>query len=297
MTGEVAAVVLQAPQVNVDAIVEQYSEWFLRTGIFLGTVLVGYLAGRVLVLPPVIAAVRRRNPDNRTLVGAIRRYLKVATVVVSVPIATTAAGFGGVVAGSAVVVAAATLALGVAGQDVIGNFVSGVFLVADPDFNVGDYVEWGDQAGTIEEIDLRVTRIHTAADEVVTVPNTDLATSAVRNPYSQDRYRITERLPVSYDADLDAASAALVAVAREDDRVLDEPAPVVHVEELGGGAVHLAVRFWVGKPRRVDIADVRTRFDAAAKERLIAEGITVAPASQQELSGAVEVRRDGEPAE
>jgi small conductance mechanosensitive channel len=60
---------------------------------------------------------------------------------VSVALAAAAAGFGGIVGESALIVAALTLAIGFAAQDVISNFVAGVFIVYDRNFNIGDWIE------------------------------------------------------------------------------------------------------------------------------------------------------------
>jgi small-conductance mechanosensitive channel len=282
--------VATAGQVPVDSLVEQYREWFVSAGVFLVTLLVVYLVGRLLVHPPVVRAVRARNPNDQTLVEAIDLYLRVGFVVLAVPVAVAAAGFGGIAAGSSVVLAAATLALGVAGRDVVGNLVSGVFLVADPDFNVDDYIEWNDRAGTVEAIDLRVTRLRTLGGEVVVVPNTELTTSAVRRPFARDRYRLAERVSVAYDEDLDAVRSTLATVAAGDERVLDAPEPEVHVTKLGGTAVEVTAHFWVPDPATVDLPDVQTDFRTRAVERLRTEGVTVAPADPRELSGELAVR-------
>jgi small-conductance mechanosensitive channel len=283
---------LPPPAVAVGSLVEQYGEWAVRSAVFVGVLAVAYLLGRLLVVPPVARAVRARNPDDPTLVDAVELYLRIAFVVVGLPVAVAAAGFGGVVAGSALVVAAATLALGVAGQDVVGNLVSGVFLVADPEFRVGDFVAWGDASGTVERIGLRVTRVRTPDNEGLTVPNTDLATTTVRRPYARERHRINERLVVGYDADLDATRALLVAAAEETDRVLAEPPPVVHVTGLGGSAVELVARLWLDPGD--DAAAVRTEFDTRAVERLREAGVTVAPAAATDLSGRLSVAVEGD---
>jgi small-conductance mechanosensitive channel len=274
---------------QLDPLLDQYRVWLLKGAIFLSAFFGTYLLGRIVIVPPIVRAVTTRNPDNQTLVGAITLYLRVALVVLAVPVAITAAGFGGVAFGSGVVLAAATLALGIAGQAVIGNFVSGVFLVADPDFSVGDYIEWDDRAGTIDRIALRVTRIRTPAGEVIVVPNTELATAAVRHPYSENRYRVTQRLVVGYDDRIDAVRQMLVDEATAGERVLDEPEPVANVTDLGPGAIELTVWFWVGDPKNKNIASIRTNFAARAKQRLLSEGVDLAPAGTQELSGELSI--------
>ena len=67
----------------------------------------------------------------------------------------------------------------------------------------------------------------------------------------------------------------------------DRPTPTAVVEELGGDAVVLQVRYWVSDPRWNEIAAVRSRFARAAKERLEAADIAISPASKRELEGRI----------
>jgi small-conductance mechanosensitive channel len=78
-----------------------------------------------------------------------------------------AAGYGRILSESAVIIAALTFALGIAGQHVFGSLISGMFPVADPDFNVGDWIEWPGGDGTIEAVDVRVTRVRTPNNETI----------------------------------------------------------------------------------------------------------------------------------
>lgn len=282
-------------QIRVGSLLDQYQAWLTGAAVFAAVLVGTYLVGRLLVLPPLMRILRARNPNNPTLVDAIGLYLQVLFVVVGIPLAITAAGFGGIAAGSGIVVAAATLALGVAGQDVIGNLVSGAFLVGDPDFNIGDYIEWADRSGTVEQIDLRVTRLRTPSGEIVVVPNTELTTSAVSRPFARDRYRVSERLTVAYTEDLDEVTDLLVGAASDDDRVLATPEPTVHVTALGDSAIELSAWFWVGDPTSVNLAAVRTAFRTRAKDALLEAGIAVAPATPQELSGRLTVERPDPP--
>lgn len=280
-------------QLRLDTLIQQYRGWLINLVVFAGTVGFVYVLGRYLVVPPIVRAVDRRNPSNETIVDAVGLYLRVAFVVISIPIAVAGAGFGGVVAGSTVIVAAATLALGVAGQDVIGNFVSGVFLVSDPGFNIGDYIEWEDRAGTIRQIDLRVTRLQTPGGDVVIVPNTDIATSAIRLPYSSDQYRLTQRFTIGYHDSVDRVRTLLAEELAADSRVAADPEPVIQVSTLGGSAVELTVWFWVRDPKEKDLVSIRSDFATRAKDRLIEEGVSIAPATPYELSGELAVDSSG----
>jgi small-conductance mechanosensitive channel len=92
------------------------------------------------VVEPLIGRfVRRRNVNNPTIREAVPRYVRCPVLVVACFAAAGTAGYGRFVGDSALVLAAGTLAVGVAGRTVIGSIVSGLILVADPEINVGNY--------------------------------------------------------------------------------------------------------------------------------------------------------------
>lgn len=262
------------PIPGAEALADLYLDWALAATIFLAVTFTVYLVGRLLLVPPLVRIIRLRNPNNDTLVDATRSYARLGVLLVGIPIGVTAAGYGNVVASSAVVVAAVTLAIGVAGQEVIGNFVSGVFLVADPDFQVGDYIEWDDDAGTVMGIGYRVTRVRTPAGVHVTVPNTTLATTTIRSPFTRGRYRLSVEIEV-WLGDQAAAETALERAADRDPRILDDPRPRVHLDRFDGDVAVLAVQFWIRDPRPADILDVRTDFGQRVADELEAAGIDV----------------------
>jgi small-conductance mechanosensitive channel len=259
--------------------------WFLVAAALV--LAVGYL----LVVPGVVRAVETRNPNNPTVVDAAGTYLGVLLVVVAALAGLVAAGYGSVLSDSAVVVAAVTLVLGVAGQSLIGSLVSGLFLVSDAEFRVGDWIEWPDGAGRIERVGFRATRVRTGENEVVTVPNTLLTANQVSRPYGHDRVRATEEVLVAYDDDIGRARRALREVAWDVDGVLDSPAPSTAVEELGEDAVCLSVEFWVGEATVDRVGDVRSAVRARAVRKLREEGVSLAPPAGRDLDGTVTVER------
>jgi len=260
------------PIPGLGGLADVYLDWAMAAAVFLGVLLAVYLVGRLVFVPPLVRIVRLRNPKNETLVDATREYARLAFALLGIPIAITAAGYGNIVAGSAVVVAAMTLALGVAAQDVIGNFVCGVFLVSDPDFHIGDYIEWDDDHGTVEAIGYRVTRVRTPAGETITVPNATLATSTVHSPFARGKYRMEVPITVPM-GDQAPAKAALADAASSDDRILDHPEPRVQLDEFDGDAAVLATHFWVDNPHKADLLDVKTDFGERAAEELADAGV------------------------
>jgi len=250
---------------------------------------VDHYHGWYLIEPAVSRAVTRRNRNNPTLEEAISRYVRLTVVLVAIFVGASAAGYGRFLTDSAIVVAAGTLALGVAGQTVIGSFISGVVLVLDPEFNVGNYIKWANGEGTVRSITLRVTRVQTPNGELVTIPNTALTGQAITRPYGRGRYRLVEHVGLAYEDDVEAAIELLEGAAASVGGVLAEPEPRAYVDEFGSDAVIVRVHYWVEDPRRRDLFGVRSAFARAAKARLESAGITISPASKRDLGGRIAV--------
>lgn len=249
-----------------------------------------YLLGRWGAVPVVARIVRVRNPRNPTLRAAAERYATVVVAIVALTVAVVGAGYGGVLTRSSLVVAAATLALGVAGQEVIGSVVSGLFLVADPDFNVGDWVAWNENEGVVESVAFRVTRIRTPNNEVLTVPNTQLTTNTIANPYGRDRFRVTEPVAVGYEVGAAEAATVLREAATADERVLDQPPPTVRFVAFGDDALELEVQYWIADPTRGAVTATRLAVADEIQRRFADADLALSPPSQRELGGEVAVR-------
>lgn len=263
----------------------------------LGWFLLGFVAvlllGRVLVQPVLMRVVRRRNRNNPTINAAIVQYFRLVVILVGALVGMAVAGYGQLLTDSALVLSAVALAIGIAAREVIGSLASGVALVLDPEFNVGDHIQWNDGEGIVKSIALRVTRVETIDGELVTIPNTILTTNEVTRPYGRGNHRIVQRLGIDYDVDLDEALHHLTAVASETDRVLTDPSPEAYVDELGDDEVSVRVHYWITNPTRRETFAVRSAYAQAVKERFDAEGIAISPPPERELSG--EIRLEDSP--
>lgn len=264
------------------------------TGFLLGALVV-YVLGRIVLVPGVVGVVRARNRNNPTIESATKTYVHAVVIVLAVLGGIVAAGFGALLSNTAVVFAALTLVVGVASREVIGALVSGLFLVADPDFNVGDWISWPGGEGVVEAVDFRVTRIRTPNFETITVPNMELTTNALRRPYGRERFRVTERVDVAYADDVELALKELVQIAQEDERVLDDPEPTARIVAFADSSVGLQAEFWVTDPTDTSLVDVRSAFRRRVKTRFDVEGLTLGPASGRELSGHLGVTVDERP--
>ncbi|CDK38384.1 mechanosensitive ion channel family protein [Halorubrum sp. AJ67] len=255
--------------------------WFLAG--FSAVVLIGWL----VVQPVLRRAVRRRNRNNPTLQAAVVLYFRLLVVLVGTLVGVALAGYGELLGDSALVISAVALAVGIAAREVIGSLVSGVALVLDPEFNVGDHIKWNGGEGTVQSIALRITRVETAAGELVTIPNTILTAHEITRPYGRGNHRIVQELRVGYESDLDDVLYQLIEVADETEGILTDPPPAAYVDELGDDAVSVRVHYWITDPTRRDVFAVRSAYARAVKDRLEAEGINVSPPAERELSGRI----------
>lgn len=270
---------------------------------------VAFIVLTILVRTVVLPLIERLF-DNRDLEPYVRRpLLKITWFVLLFGIVTVAvgfAGYGSFLTSLATIGAAATLALGFATQSLLSNFVAGVFLFIERPFRIGDWIEWDDgtYTGIVEDISLRVTRVRTFDNELLTVPNSDLADGVVKNPVAKDTLRQKFAFGIDYDDDIERASEIIVEEAERHDEILDNPAPQVVLTGLGDSDVQLQSRFWIGDPSRAEFMRVRGEYVTAVKQHFDEAGIDI-PFPYRTLEGGISIAdidglesgQFGEPAE
>ncbi len=246
-----------------------------------------YLLGKVVLQPLVSRVLDRRDLDEH----AKRPLMKLtgfAILFVAVSVAFGFAGFGSILTSLATIGAAATLAIGFAMQNVIANFVAGVFIFTERPFRIGDWVEWDGYSGVVEDISLRVTRVRTFDNELLTVPNSQLTDGVVKNPVAKEQLRLKFLFGIGYDDDIDAARDIIVEEAENHPGILDDPAPSVRLTELADSSVGLQSRIWIGDPSRSDFVRIRGEYVTAVKRRFDEAGIDI-PYPVRTLDGGIEM--------
>jgi small-conductance mechanosensitive channel len=271
----------------IDQFVPQYAVAITQFLYFVVSFLAVYLVGRVLVKPLFERALATRDVDVHAR-RPLKRLLSGAILFVAVSVAFGFAQYGDFLTSLATIAAAATLAVGFAMQDVIRNFVAGIFIYTDRPFKIGDWIEWDDNAGIVEDISLRVSRVRTFDNELLTVPNSVLTDGVIKNPVAKDKLRVKVPFGIGYDDDIEQASAILVEVAEAHDQILDTPGPSVRLTELGDSAVELQARIWISNPSRTDFVKVRGEYVKAVKDRFDEAGIDI-PYPQRVLHGGIVV--------
>ncbi|PBB37089.1 mechanosensitive ion channel domain-containing protein [Mesorhizobium sp. WSM3868] len=141
-------------------------------------------------------------------------------------------------------IGAAGLAIGLALQGTLQNIAAGIMLLALRPFRIGEYVEVGAIAGTIEEIGLFATKLRTVEGIYILAPNQTLWNQPVRN-FTRNGVRRTDiSLSIGSWNDIDRGQKTLLAIANAEKRIRREPAPIAFIAGLGESTVSLTLRYW-----------------------------------------------------
>ncbi|UIT48356.1 mechanosensitive ion channel [Xylella fastidiosa subsp. multiplex] len=139
----------------------------------------------------------------------------------------------------AAVVGATGLAVGLALKDSLSNIAAGVMLIVLGPVRSGDHVVIAGQEGIIDEIRIFQTRLRTFDQRIITLPNSTITTVPIINYSTLPTRRVEITVGVSYQDNLKQAQELLVKIARENPKILDDPAPLVYVNNLGESSVDL----------------------------------------------------------
>ncbi|MFN7965891.1 MAG: mechanosensitive ion channel family protein [Acidobacteriota bacterium] len=144
------------------------------------------------------------------------------------------------------------LAVALAAQETLSNFFASLVILADRPFQVGDLVSVGEITGTVEQVGLRSTRIRTADRSLVTVPNSKLASTNIRNLGERYERQVVIRLGLTYDtspAQLDACVSEIQRVLTTHPRVKSAD-QIVRLDTLTASSAELLVEFYVEATNR-----------------------------------------------
>ncbi|WP_232701227.1 mechanosensitive ion channel family protein [Halobacterium wangiae] len=271
----------------VEDVVPQYAVGITQLVYFVVSFAAVYLLGRAVVRPLFDRVLERRDLDTHAR-RPLQKVVNIAVVFAAISVAFGFADYGDFLTSLATIAAAATLAIGFAMQDVIANFVAGVFIYTDEPFRIDDWIEWDDHSGVVEDISLRVTRVRTFDNELLTVPNSQLTDGVIKNPVAKEQLRQQFLFGIGYDDDIDEATEIIVEEAENHDEILDDPPVSVRLTELGDSYVGLKSRFWIDNPSRSDFVKTRSTYVQRVKERFDEAGIDI-PYPIRTLDGEVEL--------
>lgn len=238
------------------------SEWMVTAVLAILVIVIGwYIAKFAVRLAGRPVAQRFDRPSvTRTILQTIR----VSILVVALGVAASLLGFEPSEILLSVTVFSAVLAVVLA--PIVGSFISGLFVLADQPFEIGDMIELVDEGtqGYVEDITLRYTKMFTLDNTFIVIPNSTIRERDIVNYSAEDeRIRRSIEIVVTYEGDLSQARQAIERAARDVEEVVSGgpdirvsriryPArPTCYIEKFGDHGIHLELRFWVEKPYRL----------------------------------------------
>lgn len=267
------------------ALTDAASAWLATEGlalarnllVFLLIVVAGMIAARI-----VRKAVRAGFDRSRLEPSALFTQFVVNVSSKSVMLLALIIGLGnlGIDTGALIAGLGATgLVLGFALKDTLSNFAAGMLLLLYRPFDVGHYVEINGIAGTVKDLTLVSTLLSTPDNKRITIPNSGVWGNPIINFSAANTRRVDIVAGIAYDADIDEARAIFEDILASMEGVLQDPAPTVTMNGLGGSSVDFDVRAWVNT---ADFWAVRSKLLREVKYRLDAAGIGI-PFPQQEV--------------
>ncbi|MDE1992120.1 MAG: mechanosensitive ion channel family protein [Rhizobiaceae bacterium] len=187
----------------------------------------------------------------------------------------------------ALVASALSVGIGFGLQNIVSNFVSGLILLVERPFKVGDWIVSGTSEGIVKRISVRATEIETFRKQSIIVPNSDLINASVGNWTHRNRLARSEiPVSVSFESDPQKVMDILLELVRAIPKVLRNPEPHVEFLRFGPSSLDFEMRFYLS-----DLSDgmeIRNNLRIAILKRFRAEGISI-PYPHQELH----IVRDG----
>jgi small-conductance mechanosensitive channel len=176
----------------------------------------------------------------------LRNFLRnLGYVLAVVVVLIVALDFAGVPTSSLLaVLGAAGLAIGLGLKDSLSNIASGVVLIMLRPFHVGDRVQIAGLEGLIDSVRIFQTRLHTADNREIMVPNSQITSAPIVNYTAMGQRRIDVPVGISYDVDIDLPRQRLLAIAASNPAILTAPAPKVIVAEFAESSVVLQLQVW-----------------------------------------------------
>lgn len=266
--------------INVDALWSWVSAYSLN---IIGALLI-FIVGKWLArrISNLLARLLEKNNFDLALVSFLTHLTYYALVVLVVVAAAGRLGIN--TASFLTVIGAAGLAVGLALKDSLSNFAAGVMIVLFRPFTIGDVVSTAGITAKVEKITIFNTHFCSPDNQLIIVPNNKIIADIITNINVKDTRRVDLTVGISYSDDMAETKEILARLAKEDSRILADPAPFIAVAELADSSVNLVFRPWV---KTADYWDVRFDLTEKIKNRLDEAGISI-PFPQQDVHLFVE---------
>lgn len=216
---------------------EKLLEYLSKALVCVAVIVIGYIITRLII--GILRKILNKSRMDGTAEGFVLSVLKVIFYFI---VAVTALGTIGVnVASLITALGAAALTAGLALQDLLKNVVSGLVILINKPFVSGNILDFEGVKGTVEEINIFSTTVHTLDNKLVTIPNSRLTSNNVVNCTMVEQRRVDCTFSVSYDDDIDKVREIILNLMATNEMILKDPEPTVRVGEHLDSGVQIKV--------------------------------------------------------
>lgn len=228
----------------VQQLIQQGIDFCVDAGKTILLAIVIYLVGRfaIKILNNLLSKTLERRDLDPSIKSFLRSSVNILLTVLLVIAVVSALGVN--TTSFAALLASVGVAAGMALSGNLSNFAGGLIILFLKPFKVGDYVEAQGVAGTVNDIQIFHTLLTTVDNKTIFLPNGALSSGNIINYSKQPRRRVDIAINVEYGQDIEKAKTLLIALFKQDNRILQEPAPFVAVSALAESSVALTIRLW-----------------------------------------------------
>ncbi|ACV24565.1 mechanosensitive ion channel family protein [Methanocaldococcus fervens] len=218
---------------------------------------------------------KTETESDEHIVKPLKKIVKILTIILGILTALSSVGYDitALLAGLGV----GGLAVALAMQDTIKNFIAGILILMDKPFSINHWIKVDDVEGIVEEIGIRSTRIRTFDHTLITVPNSKLLDSAIENLTVRDRRRVLTTIGLTYNTPVEKIKKAKEIIK---DIVENHPATLppyrIHFTEYGDWSLNLRVEYFVRNISFEYFLNAVDEINLKIKEEFEKEGIEMA---------------------
>ena len=194
------------------------------------------------IIAKITSKALKRAKVGETVISFAHSFVKIGIRVLVIIAVIGTLGFN--IASLITALGAATVAIGLALQDGLKNIASGIMILINKPFQVGDYLAINSLEGKVTRIDIQSTRLLTLDNKEVIIPNSSMSTGNIINYSSQDKRGVFLTYHVAYSSDIDNVKKVTKSVIDNNEMILKTPEPVIAVGNHGESSMEIIVKVW-----------------------------------------------------
>jgi small conductance mechanosensitive channel len=223
----------------------EINHWLINAGTNLILAILILVIGFWLtnILAKLVKKAMLKSNVDAGLVSFLSSFISLASKIMVVMTAITQIGIQ--MTSFITVLGAAGIAVGMAFSGTLSNFAGGIMILVLKPFKVGDTINAQGQQGTVKEIQIFNTYLHSADNKVIILPNGPVANGSIINITREKNRRLDILIPLSYKCDLKTVFELIEHELKNDKRILKAPSHTIAVHEMTSSGLNITIRVWV----------------------------------------------------